>query len=308
MLSSYQKTINKPIKLTGIGLHNGINADLVIKPAKENFGIKFCRVDVTNNNLISANFKNVIEPILCTKIANKNGVTVSTVEHLMAALYGEGIDNALIEVNASEIPILDGSASEFVEAIRAVGVKEQSALRQFIKVEKKIKIRDGEKFISIEPSNNDLIIDFEIVYGNPLIRTRRKEFKLSQDKLTEIYNSRTFCLYEDIDFIKSKGLAKGGSLDNAIVVKDHEILNDDGLRNRHEFVYHKILDCIGDLMLSGNRIIGHIITSQGGHALTNKLLLKFFSDKSNWSLKSIKSINKKAKENEIIKKPLVASV
>ena len=308
MLSSYQKTINKPIKLTGIGLHNGINADLVIKPAKENFGIKFCRVDVTNNNLISANFKNVIEPILCTKIANKNGVTVSTVEHLMAALYGEGIDNALVEVNASEIPILDGSASEFVEAIRAVGVKEQSALRQFIKVEKKIKIRDGEKFISIEPSNNDLIIDFEIVYGNPLIRTRRKEFKLSQDKLTEIYNSRTFCLYEDIDFIKSKGLAKGGSLDNAIVVKDHEILNDDGLRNRHEFVYHKILDCIGDLMLSGNRIIGHIITSQGGHALTNKLLLKFFSDKSNWSLKSIKSINKKAKENEIIKKPLVASV
>jgi len=308
MLSSYQKTINKPIKLTGIGLHNGINADLVIKPAKENFGIKFCRVDVTNNNLISANFKNVIEPILCTKIANKNGVTVSTVEHLMAALYGEGIDNALIEVNASEIPILDGSASEFVEAIRAVGVKEQSALRQFIKVEKKIKIRDGEKFISIEPSNNDLIIDFEIVYGNPLIRTRRKEFKLSQDKLTEIYNSRTFCLYEDIDFIKSKGLAKGGSLDNAIVVKDHEILNDDGLRNRHEFVYHKILDCIGDLMLSGNRIIGHIITSQGGHALTNKLLLKFFSDKSNWSLKSIKSINKEAKENEIIKKPLVASV
>ena len=127
MLSSYQKTINKPIKLTGIGLHNGINADLVIKPAKENFGIKFCRVDVTNNNLISANFKNVIEPILCTKIANKNGVTVSTVEHLMAALYGEGIDNALIEVNASEIPILDGSASEFVEAIRAVRVKEQSA-------------------------------------------------------------------------------------------------------------------------------------------------------------------------------------
>ena len=175
-------------------------------------------------------------------------------------------------------------------------------------MKKKIEIREGEKFISIEPSNNDLIIDFEIIYGNPLIRTRRKEFKLSQDKLTEIYNSRTFCLYEDIDLIKSKGLAKGGSLDNAIVVKDNEILNDDGLRNRHEFVYHKILDCIGDLMLSGNRIIGHIITSQGGHALTNKLLLKFFSDKSNWSLKSIESINTKAQEKENIKKPLVAIV
>ena len=308
MLTPYQKTINKPIKLTGVGLHNGINADLVINPAKENFGIKFCRVDISENNLINANFKNVVEPILCTKISNKDGVTVSTVEHLMAALYGEGVDNALIEVNSSEIPILDGSASEFVEAIRVVGVKEQSALRKFIKVEKKIEIKEGEKFISIEPSNNDLIIDFEIIYGNPLIRTRRKEFKLSQDKLTEIYNSRTFCLYEDIDLIKSKGLAKGGSLDNAIVVKDNEILNDDGLRNRHEFVYHKILDCIGDLMLSGNRIIGHIITSQGGHALTNKLLLKFFSDKSNWSLKSIESINTKAQEKENIKKPLVVNI
>ena len=308
MLTAYQKTINRPIKLTGVGLHNGLNADLVINPAKENFGIKFCRVDLSENNLINANFKNVVEPILCTKISNKDGVTVSTVEHLMAALYGEGIDNALIEVNSSEIPILDGSASEFVEAIRAVGVKEQSTLRQFIQVEKKIEIREGEKFISIEPSNNDLIIDFEIIYGNPLIRTRRKEFKLSQDKLTEIYNSRTFCLYEDIDLIKSKGLAKGGSLDNAIVVKDNEILNDDGLRNRHEFVYHKILDCIGDLMLSGNRIIGHIITSQGGHALTNKLLLKFFSDKSNWSLKSIESINTKAQEKQNIKKPLAANV
>ena len=308
MITAYQKTINRPIKLTGVGLHNGLNADLVINPAKENFGIKFCRVDLSENNLINANFKNVVEPILCTKISNKDGVTVSTVEHLMAALYGEGIDNALIEVNSSEIPILDGSASEFVEAIRAVGVKEQSTLRQFIQVEKKIEIREGEKFISIEPSNNDLIIDFEIIYGNPLIRTRRKEFKLSEDKLTEIYNSRTFCLYEDIDLIKSKGLAKGGSLDNAIVVKDNEILNDDGLRNRHEFVYHKILDCIGDLMLSGNRIIGHIITSQGGHALTNKLLLKFFSDKSNWSLKSIESINTKAQEKQNIKKPLAANV
>ena len=308
MLSTNQKTINKSIKLSGIGLHSGINAELVIKPANENSGIKFCRVDINKNNLIQANFKNVVEPILCTKITNENGVTVSTVEHLMAAFFGEGIDNALVEINASEIPILDGSASEFVEAIRSVGTKEQSAQRQFIKVEKKIEVKEGEKFISIEPSNDDLIIDFEIVYKNPLIRTRRKEFKLSDDKLSEIYNSRTFCLYEDIDFIKSKGLAKGGSLDNAIVVKDNNILNDDGLRNRHEFVYHKILDCMGDLMLSGHRILGHVITSQGGHALTNKLLLKFFSDKSNWTLKSINAINKKAKIEDTLKKTLIASV
>ena len=308
MLSKNQKTINEAFKISGIGLHNGINADLIIKPAKENSGINFCRVDIDENDLIPANFKNVIEPILCTKIANKNGITVSTVEHLMAAFFGEGIDNVLVEVNASEIPILDGSASEFVEAIRAVGLKEQTASRQFIEVLKKVEIREGEKFISIEPSNNDLIIDFEIVYQNPLIRTRRKEFKLSNGMLSEIYNSRTFCLYEDIDFIKSKGLAKGGSLDNAIVVKGSEILNEDGLRNRHEFVYHKILDCIGDLMLSGNRVIGHIKTSQGGHALTNKLLLKFFADKSNWTLKSIKSINKKAKIEETLKKSLVVNI
>ena len=308
MLSINQKTINKPIKLNGVGLHNGVNADLVIKPAAENFGINFCRVDVDKDELIAANFKNVIEPILCTKIANKNGISVSTVEHLMAALFGEGIDNALVEVNASEIPILDGSASDFVEAIRSVGIKEQNAQRQFIKVEKKVEIKEGEKFISIEPSDNDLIIDFEIIYKNPLIRTRRKEFRLSRDKLTDIYNSRTFCLYEDIDYIKSKGLAKGGSLDNAIVVKDNEILNEDGLRNRHEFVYHKILDCIGDLMLSGNRILGHVITSQGGHALTNKLLCKFFSDNSNWSFKSSKSINEKAQIKEALKKPLTAGI
>tara|TARA_B100001057_G_scaffold308889_1_gene308977 strand:- start:187 stop:1113 length:927 start_codon:yes stop_codon:yes gene_type:complete len=308
MLSTNQKTINKPIRLSGVGLHNGVNADLIIKPAAENFGINFCRVDIDKDDLILANFKNVIEPVLCTKIANKNGISISTVEHLMAAFFGEGIDNVLVEVNASEIPILDGSASDFVEAIRSVGTKEQSAQRQFIKVEKKVEIKEGEKFISIEPADNDLIIDFEIIYKNPLIRTRRKEFRLSQDKLTEIYNSRTFCLYEDIDYIKSKGLAKGGSLENAIVVKDNEILNEDGLRNRHEFVYHKILDCIGDLMLSGNRILGHVVTSQGGHALTNKLLLKFFSDNSNWSFKSSKSIKEKANIEETLKKPLTASI
>ena len=163
MLSTNQKTINKPFKINGVGLHNGINVELLIKPAEENFGINFCRVDIDENDLIPANFKNVIEPILCTKIANKKGISVSTVEHLMAAFFGEGIDNVLVEVNASEVPILDGSASEFVEAIRTVGLKEQTAPRQFIEVSKKVEIREGEKFISIEPSNNDLIIDFEIV-------------------------------------------------------------------------------------------------------------------------------------------------
>ncbi len=292
MLRSKQKTIKEKIDFKGIGLHNGAEVNLTIKPSKPNTGIIFKRKDINDNNIIYANFKNVVEPILCTKLRNENGVTVSTVEHLMAAFYGEGIDNALVEVDASEIPIMDGSAVDFVDAIRSVGIEEQNELRKFIKVLKKIEIKDGQKFISIEPLNQDLIIDFEIIFNNPLIRTRRKEFKLSNDNLTEIYNSRTFCLYEDIDNIKRMGLAKGGSLDNAIVVQGSKILNEDGLRNRHEFVYHKILDCLGDIMLSGNRFFGHIKTSQGGHALTNKLLTKFFSDKSNWDLVNLENIEK----------------
>ena len=308
MLKFNQKTIKEKIDLQGVGLHSGVEVNLTIKPSKPNTGIIFKRVDINSNNIIHANFKNVVEPILCTQLRNENGVTVSTVEHLMAALFGEGIDNALVEINASEVPILDGSASEFVDKIRAVGVKNQKELRKFIKVLKKVEIQDGKKYMSIEPLENDLIVDFEIVYENPLIRTRRKEFKLSDGDLNSIYNSRTFCLYEDIDFIKSQGLAKGGSLENAIVVKGNEILNEDGLRNRHEFVYHKILDCLGDLMLSGYRIFGHVKTSQGGHALTNKLLNKFFSDNSNWSLESRNGVKKKKQVKESLKKSLSASI
>jgi len=292
MLKSNQKTLKEKIDLQDVGLHNGVEVNLTIKPSKPNTGIIFKRVDINSNNIIHANFKNVVEPILCTKLRNENGVTVSTVEHLMAAFYGEGIDNALVEVNASEIPIMDGSAVDFVDAIKSAGVEEQNEPRKFIKVLKKIEVKDGQKFISIEPLNQDLIIDFEIIFNNPLIRTRRKEFKFNNDDLTEIYNSRTFCLYEDIDNIKRMGLAKGGSLDNAIVVQGSKILNENGLRNRHEFVYHKILDCLGDIMLSGNRIFGHIKTSQGGHALTNKLLTKFFSDKANWELENFENIEK----------------
>ena len=220
----------------------------------------------------------------------------------MAAFYGEGIDNAIVEVDAPEIPIMDGSAVDFVDAIREVGIEDQSKPKKFIKVLKKVEVKDGQKFISIEPLNRDLKIDFEIVFNNPLIRTRRKEFKLSENDLSSIYNSRTFCLYEDIDNIKRMGLAKGGSLDNAVVVQGDKILNEDGLRNRHEFVFHKILDCLGDIMLSGNRIFGHIKTSQGGHALTNKLLKKFFSDKTNWSFENFENIgkqNQNSSENSV---------
>jgi len=298
-----QKTLNKTINLSGVGLHNGINVNMNIKPAIENHGIKFKRIDLERNNIIEANYKNVNEPVLCTKIKNSHGVTISTVEHLMAAFYGEGVDNALVEIDAAEIPIMDGSAAEFVEAIRAAGLQEQKEKRKFLKVLKKIELKDGERSISIEPLENDLIVDFEIIYKNPLIRTRRKEFKFSDGDLSSIYNARTFCLYEDIDKIKSMGLAQGGSLDNAIVVQANKILNEDGLRHRHEFIDHKILDCLGDLMLSGHRIFGHVVTSRGGHQLTNALLNKFLSDKANYEYQSYES----QKEDNNYNTPIVAN-
>ena len=299
MSKKNQKTIRENIELKGIGLHSGVEVSLIIKPSKVNTGIVFKRVDLKENNIIKADFKNVVDPVLCTKLENTNGASISTVEHLMAAFYGEGIDNVMVEVDAPEIPIMDGSSVDFVEAIRSTGAEDQTEPKKFIKVLKKVEVKDGLKYISIEPLEQDLIIDFEIIFNNPLIRTRRKEFKLSDDNLSPIYNSRTFCLYEDIDNIKKMGLAKGGSLDNAIVVQGEKILNEDGLRNRHEFVYHKILDCLGDIMLSGNRIFGHIKTSQGGHALTNKLLKKFFSEKSNWSFENSEKQNQNTYENPV---------
>ena len=298
MLMNSQKTIKSSIQLQGTGLHNGLKTSLYLKPAQVNTGILFKRTDVDNTkNIIEANYKNVCSSALCTKIKNSHGVSVSTIEHLMAAFYGEGIDNVLVEIDAPEIPIMDGSAFDFVEAIRSVGTEQQKYSKKFIKVIKKVEVKDGPKHISIEPLTKDLIIDFEIVYKNPLIRTRRKEFKLSNGDLTSIYNSRTFCLYEDIDQIKSQGLAQGGSLENAIVVKENKILNEDGLRHRHEFVGHKILDCLGDLMLSGYRIFGHVKTSQGGHQLTNLLLREFLSNKSNWEFESFNEKQKDPKDS-----------
>ncbi len=298
MVQDFQKTLKESAQLEGVGLHNGVKVNISLKPAEVNSGIKFKRIDVdSERNIIDATFENVNSPVLCTKIQNSNNISVSTIEHLMAAFYGEGIDNVLVEIDAPEVPIMDGSSFDFVEAIRSAGVEKQNHLKKFIKVLKKLEIKDGNKFISIEPLNRDLIIDFEIVYKNSLIRTRRKQFKLSTSDLTEIYNSKTFCLYEDIDHIKSQGLAKGGSLENAIVVSENKILNEDGLRYRDEFVNHKILDCIGDLMLSGHRIFGHIKTSQGGHQLTNRLLREFLSNKSNWEFENFDNKQKDQKGN-----------
>ena len=286
-----QKTIQNKISLKGIGLHSGVNVNVSIKPAKPNFGIVFKRVDLKNNNLIYPNFANVSNTSLNTTIENEFGAKVSTIEHLMGALFGLGIDNALIEIDNEEVPILDGSAKEFINKILSSGIEVSDVPIKIIKINKKIEYKEGDRFIAIQPSTLSLDIDFELKYKNEVIGNQRNRVKVYEDDLSEVYNSRTFCLYEDIEFIKKNGLAKGGSLDNAVVVKDNEILNPEGLRNKKEFVNHKILDCIGDLYTSGYRMIASVTCSQGGHYLTNQLLRKVFQDKQNFSILEIKEKN-----------------
>jgi UDP-3-O-[3-hydroxymyristoyl] N-acetylglucosamine deacetylase len=286
-----QKTIKDNVSFGGIALHSGLDVNICIKPAEPNFGIVFKRVDLENNNLIYPNFMNVTNTSLNTTIENEFGTKVSTIEHLMGALFGLGIDNALIEIDNEEVPILDGSAKEFIEKIISSGVKISDAPIKIIKINKKIEFLDGERFISIQPSTLSLEIDFALKYKNKTIGNQKNKVKVYEDDLTDIYNSRTFCLFEDIEAIKKIGLAKGGSLDNAIVVKDTEVLNENGLRNDKEFVNHKILDCIGDLYTTGYRIIGSVVCSQGGHFLTNQLLRKVFRNKDNFSIIEIKERN-----------------
>ncbi len=286
-----QKTIKKAISLSGVGLHSGQAVDICIKPSGPNTGIIFKRIDLKENNLIYPNFSNVSNTFLNTTISNEFGIQVSTIEHLMGALFGLGIDNALIEINNEEVPILDGSAKEFVEKIINMGLDNSNAPIKIIKINKKVEFIDGPRFISIEPSKLSLDINFELKYKNHIIGNQQNQINVYEDDLTDIFKSRTFCLFEDVEKIKMNGFAKGGSLENAIVVKDNEILNKNGLRNPNEFVNHKILDCIGDLYTSGYRMIASVICSQGGHYLTNQLLRKVFENKENFSFIEIQERN-----------------
>ena len=286
-----QKTIKNSISFSGVGLHTGVSVNVSIKPANPDTGIIFKRVDLNTNNIIYPNYLNVSNTSLNTTISNEFGVKVSTIEHLMGALFGLGIDNVLIELDNEEVPILDGSAKEFIEKIIPAGFEVSQAPIKIIKINKKIEFNDGDRSISIEPSKLSLDINYELNYKNPVIGKQSNKINVYQDNLQDIFNSRTFCLFEDIEAIKKVGLAKGGSLDNAIVVKDNEILNEGGLRNSKEFVNHKILDCIGDLFTSGYRIIGSINCSRGGHFLTNELLKRVFNDNANFSLIEIKERN-----------------
>jgi len=300
-----QKTIKKNVSFSGVALHSGLDVNICIKPAEPNFGIVFKRVDLSNNNLVYPNFLNVTNTSLNTTIENEFGVKVVTIEHLMGALFGLGIDNALVEIDNEEVPILDGSAKEYIQKIQLTGLKVSEAPIKIIKINNKIEYSDGKRYIAIQPSTLSLEIDFELKYKNLVIGNQRKKVKVYEDDLTDVFNSRTFCLYEDIEFIKKNGLAKGGSLENAIVVKDTKILNPEGLRNNKEFVNHKILDCIGDLYTSGYRMIAAITCSQGGHYLTNQLLRKVFQNDKNFSILEIKEKNL---PHTLINKKLLRSI
>ena len=288
-----------------MGLHSGKIVKICIKPSEPDTGIVFKRVDLKENNLIYPNFMNVSSTALCTTISNSYGAKVSTIEHLMGALFGLGIDNALVEIDNEEVPILDGSAKLFINEILSVGLESSNKPIKIIKINRKVEFKNSDKFISIEPSKLSLDIDFQLKYQNQIIGNQSNKINVYEDNLEEIFNSRTFCLYEDIEAIKKNGLAKGGSLENAVVVKGENILNPDGLRNTKEFVNHKILDCIGDLFTSGYRMIASVNCSQGGHYMTNSLLRKVFENKDNFS---IIEIQERTLPHTLINRSLLRSI
>ena len=286
-----QKTINQNLNFFGVGLHSGNKVEMRLLPAAPNTGIIFKRSDLSKNNIIYPSVFNVSSASYCTKISNEYGSSVSTIEHLMAALYGKGIDNLLIEIDTEEVPILDGSSKNFVEAIDTVDLDISDQPIKIIIIDKEVVYKEGEKSISFKPSKISLEIDFEINFKNELINTQKNKINIYMDDLSEMYNSRTFCLYEDIEKLKNLNLAKGGSLDNAIVVKQNKILNKEKLRNEKEFVNHKILDCLGDLYLSGFKMVGKITSCQGGHHITNQGLRKLLSKNENFSIIELKEKN-----------------
>ncbi len=300
-----QKTIKSRVTFSGVGLHSGKEVKICVKPSDPNTGIVFKRIDLKENNLIYPNFMNVTNTALNTTISNDYGVKVSTIEHLMGALFGMGVDNALVEIDNAEVPILDGSAKYFINEIVSAGLESSNQPIKIIKINQKVEFKNGEKFISIEPSKLSLDINYQLKYHNSVIGNQKNSISVYEDDLTDIFNSRTFCLYEDIQTIKKNGLAKGGSLENAIVVKDKNILNPEGLRNSKEFVNHKILDCIGDLFTSGYRMIASVNCSQGGHYLTNSLLRKLFENKKNFS---IIEIQERTLPHTLINRSLLRSI
>ena len=277
-----QQTISQSIFVKGIGLHTGSLVELTLEPAAVDNGIKFIRVDKKNDNVIEAIWSNVSETVLSTTISNSSGVKISTIEHLMSALSGLHIDNLNIYINANEVPIMDGSSKPFVEIIEEIGITKQSKKRKLLNVKKSIEVSENNTSVKIVP-NNQFSINFEIDFPSKIVSKQSCQLQLINGNYkTDIAAARTFGFEKDVKYLRSNGLALGGSLDNAVVVGENEILNKDGLRYTDEFVRHKILDSIGDLYLAGSPIIGYFYGNKSGHYLNNQLLRKLFSDETNY--------------------------
>ncbi len=285
MTAVKQKTIKDTVSTKGIGLHSGDKVILKIVPAPEDYGIVFRRSDVKGfNNIVRADYRNVTKTQLGTAISNDEGTMVSTVEHLMAALWGCGIDNALIDITGPEIPIMDGSSEPFVRMIEAMGIYNQSANRKIIKVNKEIEVRDNDKYALVAPSDN-FSIDLEIDFANKAIANQKSHFENGEEGFVKDFSqARTFGFAHEVDYMRSQGLARGGSLENAIVIKEDKILNKEGLRFADEFVRHKILDCVGDFYLAGKRITGAFRAYKTGHGLNNQLLRRLFADRQAYEI------------------------
>jgi UDP-3-O-[3-hydroxymyristoyl] N-acetylglucosamine deacetylase len=280
-----QSTVNNPISCSGIGLHTGARVAMTILPAEADSGISFKRVDIPGRQaVIEANWRNVVDSLLCSTIANADGVTIATVEHLMAAFSGLGIDNAMVEINGPEVPIMDGSAAPFAFLIECAGVREQNAVRSAIRIRKPVEVREGNRFASLVPADT-FAISFDIEFPSPAVASQSHAIKLMNGAFKkEVARARTFGFEHEIAALRAAGLLVGGSLDNAVVVSGAKVLNDSGLRYGDEFVRHKILDSIGDLYLAGRPIIGHFHGSRSGHAMNHRLLMALFSDASAYDI------------------------
>jgi len=276
-----QRTLREEIGCTGIGLHSGEMIRINIKPASCNTGIRFVRTDMPSQPAIDACFSNVSDTTLATSIG-VNGCRVSTVEHLMAAFYGLGIDNAVVEIDGPEVPIMDGSSAPFVFLVKSAGIREQKDPKRFIVIKKSFKVDDGNRSISVYPSR-ELKISYTIDFQHPLLRNQEFELHFSGgDFVREISKARTFGFLKDVQALKANGLARGGSLDNAVVIDDFRIINEDGLRFKDEFVRHKVLDFIGDLSLVQAPVIGHFVVKKSGHFLNQQMLTSLMQSKRHW--------------------------
>lgn len=278
-----QRTIKTAIRATGVGLHTGKKVYMTLRPAAENAGIVFRRVDLDEPVDIPADPRQVGETMLGTTLV-KDGVKVATVEHLMSALAGLGIDNLTVDLSAPEVPIMDGSAGPFVFLLQSAGIEEQSAAKKFIRIKRPIRVEDGDKWAQLTPFNG-FKVNFEIAFNHPVFNKLKQDASIdfsSTSFLKEVSRARTFCFLRDVEAMRAQNLTLGGSMDNAIVLDDYRILNEDGLRYANEFVIHKILDAIGDVYLLGHSLIGEFSAHKSGHDLNNKLLCAVLDNESAW--------------------------